>query len=52
MNCIIDINYSKNDLLQISERFAPFEFQIQPPFTCSKATIETPKQCVKSVQSF
>ena len=24
---------------------------VQPAFTCSKSTMETPEQCVKSVQS-
>ena len=27
------------------------DYYIQPAFTCSKATIEAPEQCVKSVQS-
>ena len=26
--------------------------QTQPTFTCSKSTVETPEQCVKSVQSY
>ena len=28
-----------------------FVCETQPAFTCSKATTETPEQCVKSVQT-